>query len=346
MPGQRRRTDRDPRPRARAPDDARHAARGARHRRHHALLERIESGDVLVHCVDTTEPSVLAHEILTARPYAYLDDEGEIQNRRTNAVVLRRGLSVDLASIGALDPAAIEQVTAEITPEPTTADELHDLLCSLVVLPARDDWRALWDELVAKGRGTFVEPPAGAIDDGASCGARPSPPTTPARTRRRRRGRRRAPPRPSRGHRHHDSRRAGRVHASDRRTRRLWARGPRAGGIRLPRPLHSRRAPATEWVARRLLARMHAGSRRRRRSSIQPATAQDFMRFLLRWQHVAPDTQLAGESGLAAIVEQLEGFEAAAVGVGTGGVRRGDYATTARVGSTGCATTARSPGCV
>jgi ATP-dependent Lhr-like helicase len=71
-------------------------------------------------------------------------------------------------------------------------------------------------------------------------------------------------------------------------------------------------APATEWVARRLLARMHAGSRRRRRDTVQPATAQDFMRFLLRWQHVAPDTQLAGESGLAAVVEQLEGHEAAA----------------------------------
>ena len=70
--------------------------------------------------------------------------------------------------------------------------------------------------------------------------------------------------------------------------------------------------PETEWVARRLLARMHAGSRRRRRDSVQQATARDFMRFLLRWQHVAPGTQLAGEGGLAAVVEQLEGYEAAA----------------------------------
>ena len=68
-----------------------------------ALLERIEDGDVTVHFVETTEPSVLAHEILTARPYAFLDDE-EFQNRRTNAVTLRRGLAVDLASIGALEP--------------------------------------------------------------------------------------------------------------------------------------------------------------------------------------------------------------------------------------------------
>ncbi len=71
-------------------------------------------------------------------------------------------------------------------------------------------------------------------------------------------------------------------------------------------------ATDTEWVARRLLARMHSYSRRSRRQSVEPATAQDFMRFLLRWQHVAPGTQLAGESGLSAVLEQLQGVEAAA----------------------------------
>ena len=58
---------------------------------------------------------------------------------------------------------------------------------------------------------------------------------------------------------------------------------------------------------------MHSYSRRTRRQGVEPATAQDFMRFLLRWQHVAPDTQLAGEAGLAAALEQLQGHEAAAV---------------------------------
>src|SRR5205814_8741400 len=117
-----------------------------------ALLERMESGAVTVHFAETTEPSVLSHEILTARPYAFLDDE-EFQNRRTNAVTLRRGLSVDLASIGALEPAAIEQVHSEIEPDPSTADDLHDLLSSLVVTRARDEWREQWNELVARGRG-------------------------------------------------------------------------------------------------------------------------------------------------------------------------------------------------
>src|SRR6266508_3817365 len=37
------------------------------------------------------------------------------------------------------------------------------------------------------------------------------------------------------------------------------------------------------------------------------------MRVLLRWQHVTPDSQLSGEAGLVSVIEQLQGFEAAAV---------------------------------
>src|SRR6185503_346592 len=117
-----------------------------------ALLERIEAGEVRIHCRDTTEPSVLAHEIITARPYAFLDDE-EAQNRRTTAVRLRRGLPTDLTTIGALDQQAIERVHVEITPVPATSDELHDLLSSTLVLRPRKTWTALWAELVERGRG-------------------------------------------------------------------------------------------------------------------------------------------------------------------------------------------------
>ncbi len=56
---------------------------------------------------------------------------------------------------------------------------------------------------------------------------------------------------------------------------------------------------------------MHAYSRRARRREIEPVTAQDFMRFLLRWQHVAPGTQVHGHHGVRRVVEQLQGFEAA-----------------------------------
>ncbi|HEX5365583.1 MAG TPA: hypothetical protein VFW63_02820, partial [Acidimicrobiales bacterium] len=69
--------------------------------------------------------------------------------------------------------------------------------------------------------------------------------------------------------------------------------------------------PPVEWCARRLLARMHAYSRRSRRQAVEPVTAQDLMRFLLRWQHVAPGTQVRGHHGVRAVVEQLQGHEAA-----------------------------------
>ncbi len=69
---------------------------------------------------------------------------------------------------------------------------------------------------------------------------------------------------------------------------------------------------SVEWCARRLLARMHSYSRSNRRKAVEPVSAVDFMRFALRWQHVAPGTQLRGHSGVRIAIEQLQGFEAAA----------------------------------
>jgi ATP-dependent Lhr-like helicase len=273
-----------------------------------ALLEQIEDGSVEVHCVETTEPSVLAHEILTARPYAFLDDE-EFQNRRTNAVTLRRGLSVELSSIGALEPAAIEQVHAEIEPDPATADDLHDLLSSLIVTRARDDWRPQWSELVERGRGRVVTRDGRELWHTVEC----TDDVEHAFA-----GDEDAVAALVRGHLEIVG-----ITTIDRLADDTTIPATRvaAGLAVLEREgsalegHYSPDAPADtqEWIARRLLARMHSYSRRTRRQSIDPATPQDFMRFLLRWQHVAPDTQLAGEAGLAKVLEQLEGHEAAAV---------------------------------
>jgi len=52
-----------------------------------------------------------------------------------------------------------------------------------------------------------------------------------------------------------------------------------------------------EYCSRRLLARIHAYTRQRQRREIEPVTARDFMRFLLRWQHLAPGTQSQGRHG-------------------------------------------------
>jgi ATP-dependent Lhr-like helicase len=271
------------------------------------LLERIEAGEVSVHCCETTEPSVLAHEIITARPYAFLDDE-EFQNRRTNAVRLRRGLNVDLASIGALDREAIDRVHAEIAPDPASPDDLHDLLSSLVVSVPRSEWADLRDALLERGRVQTIR------RDGRDLWC-----TTEGQA---------------------DASRA--LDGEDDAAAALVVRGhlelsgittvaglaaatslaPPRVAVALARlqqdgfALQGRYSPAateTEWVARRLLARMHSYSRRSRRESVQAATAQDFMRFLLRWQHVAPGTQLGGDAALPTIIEQLQGYEAAAV---------------------------------
>jgi ATP-dependent Lhr-like helicase len=64
-----------------------------------------------------------------------------------------------------------------------------------------------------------------------------------------------------------------------------------------------------QWCARRLLSRIHSYTQKRLRREIEPVTAQDLMRFLLRWHHVAPGTQRQGRSGLMAVIEQLQGFE-------------------------------------
>ena len=90
---------------------------------------------------------------------------------------------------------------------------------------------------------------------------------------------------------------------------------------------------------------MHSYSRRTRRGGVEPATAQDFMRFLLRWQHVAPGTQLAGEAGLLTVVEQLQGFDAAAVAWEPDLLGAPAAPLRPRRGSTGCVTTARWRGC-
>jgi ATP-dependent Lhr-like helicase len=80
-----------------------------------------------------------------------------------------------------------------------------------------------------------------------------------------------------------------------------------------PQPERAEHSPdADQWCARRLLARIHAYTQHTLRREIEPVTAQDLMRFLLRWQHVAPGAQRTGRAGVMAVVDQLQGFEIAA----------------------------------
>src|SRR5207247_10946931 len=76
--------------------------------------------------------------------------------------------------------------------------------------------------------------------------------------------------------------------------------------------LRGRFTPGTselEWCERRLLARIHRYTLDRLRKEIEPVTAADFMRFLLRWQRVAEDARAEGPEGVAAVLDLRDGFE-------------------------------------
>jgi len=67
--------------------------------------------------------------------------------------------------------------------------------------------------------------------------------------------------------------------------------------------------PETEWCERRLLARIHRLTVATLRKQIEPVKAAQFMNWLMRWQHLAPGTQVRGEHGTLEVIRQLQGFE-------------------------------------
>jgi ATP-dependent Lhr-like helicase len=100
------------------------------------VLARIDRGEIELLARDTREPSPFCYELLNANPYAFLDG-GEIAERRTRAVATRRSLTVESVSdLGRLDPEAIARVRADAQPLVRTADELHDVLLSRIVVAA------------------------------------------------------------------------------------------------------------------------------------------------------------------------------------------------------------------
>ncbi|HET6837044.1 MAG TPA: DEAD/DEAH box helicase, partial [Gemmatimonadales bacterium] len=130
-----------------------------------SILRRIHSGELQLVARDLPEPSPLSHEILNARPYAFLDD-APAEERRTQAVYTRRAFEPSSADdLGALDPGAIERVRDEAWPDIQNADELHDALLTsgflseVEGLSGRDgvSWGAHFRELVANGRADRVE---------------------------------------------------------------------------------------------------------------------------------------------------------------------------------------------
>jgi ATP-dependent helicase Lhr and Lhr-like helicase len=294
------------------------------------LLRGLESGRIQVLARDVTEPSPLALEVLSARPYAYLDD-APLEERRTQAVMSRRWLDPQEASdLGALDPEAIARVRAEAFPDATNADELHDALLWLTCLSAPEaaahgGWPELLQQLADARRVTLLGGSAPALWVTAErlpllqalypeCSCTPAV-VTPAAYR--------------------DAGDAGSALVEVIRGR-LEGSGPVSRSqlvnlLQLPQPQIESALAAlqaegfamrgaftagadagSEWCERRLLARIHRYTVKRLRAEIEPIEARDFLRFLFEWQRVTPSGRMEGPDAVAAILGQLEGFEAAA----------------------------------
>lgn len=287
------------------------------------LLDNIAQGDVRVHFRDTTEPSPLAHEILNARPYTFLDD-APLEERRTRAVQIRRGLPLEARDLSSLDPEAVARVREEACSVPRDAAELHDLLSSLVLVRPEPSLSALFTELVNAQRACAVSTAAGTFwcareltaDVRALLGSAQFSPDFPNPNQDHtepQRSREELAARAARGH----LERTGPATAShlaelcglDGDTLTLALARLQHEGFALCGRFEAGGAQE-QYCARRLLDRIHRYTRDRLRREIEPVTPQDFMRFLLCWQGVAPGTRRTGPSGLSAVIEQLQGFEA------------------------------------
>jgi ATP-dependent Lhr-like helicase len=309
-----------------------------------AVLEGIRSGVIRTSAIDTPEATPFSHEILNANPYAFLDD-APLEERRARAVELRRTVRTDFVEgAGALDPDAIVQVAAEAWPLVRDPDELHEALLTLITVPPVPEWEPFFAALVDAGRAaTLSQAEACATFSQAEACATFSPAEacatfwTPAeRTSIAQAVHPEAtlvPPI------HFPNNRPETEEACAAEILRGWfeSGGPyRASELsaRLALPpalvdsalaqleaegqiLRGRFTPGApadepEWCHRRLLARIHRLTIGRLRREIEPVTTADFVRFLHRWQHLAPGAQLHGADGVLHVVRQLQGYEISA----------------------------------
>ena len=294
------------------------------------VLERIRAGELRLVVRDTPEPSPLAHEILNARPYEFLDD-APLEERRARAVYTRRAFEPSTVDdLGALDADAIERVRAEARPVAEDADELHDALITCGFLdPAENpgSWSDLFHELVGTGRAATAlvsdrsrslwiaaerlpelraTLPDAQVEPTVALPAHltADPPSREAATRELLRGRLEiAGPVTA-------ARLAGQLGVSrvdaEAALLALESEGAVLRGAFTPK------TEEREWCDRRLLARIHRYTIGRLRSEIAPVPAADLMRFLFEWQKIEPDHRIAGTEGVAAVLEMLDGYEAPA----------------------------------
>lgn len=313
-----------------------------------AILEKIGSGNIRCIALDLPEPSPLAHEILHAKPYAFLDN-APLEERRTQAVYTRRAHeSSSSGNLGKLDISAIEKVCDEAWPRAENADEMHDALLLLGALNLEEVERgvtgsrfdnegngsgdktgesfldSLTNEMRA-GRIQVKDEVNGriktfwiaaerllmllAIYPGSEVNPQISPPDSDSRQKWERSEAIKELIR-------------GRLEASGPVTvvqlSELMILGKRdieaalaaleAEGFIL-RGHFRTNAREQEWCDRRLLARIHKLTINRLRAEIQPVSVSEFFRFLTAWQRVDEEHRTEGPEGLEAVLSLLDGYE-------------------------------------
>ena len=294
------------------------------------ILERIENGAIQTLAIDTPAPSPMAHEILNANPYAFLDD-APLEERRARAVSLRRVDPRIAQEFGRLDPAAIEEVRRQAWPEVRNTDELHDFLLGVCLLPEdfRPAWRPLGQVLINSGRASLAvwreqdsERRAYVAAERADLMRLAVPAVSLAPAIELPLGFNE------------------KVESAEDAYKKIvqgWLEvaGPVSAGTlaeRLGLPhakieaalialesagvvlrgefsAEARPAGETEWCDRVLLARIHRLTLGRMRKEIEPVSAADFMRFQMAWQHLSPGRKLRGRDGILQVIRQLQGLE-------------------------------------
>ena len=300
------------------------------------LLARIEANEVRIVCRDLASPSPLAHAIINAKPYAFLDD-GEAEERRTRAISTKPLMDLRTAAdIGRLDPQAIGQVRSEARPEIGNADELHDAMLTFGFLSDAElrGGDAAGDEVQPDLRSLYEQRRATRLhlSDGIALyvaaerlheflavfpQAMQAPPIEPVV---------REPVDPGDALREIIRNRMellGPVteaalaetlglEPSTVQIALLQLEGEGAvmrGAMSSPE--------AREWCDRRLLARIHRYTRDTRRAEIRTVPPAQFLRFLFRWHGLAQgegatDQRREGSTALLAVLKQLEGYPAPA----------------------------------
>ena len=294
------------------------------------ILGKIGREEIHTIAIDTPAPSPMAHEILNANPYAFLDD-APLEERRARAVSLRRVDPWMDGELGRLDPAAIQEVRDQAWPDVRNADELHDFMLSVCLLPVGEqkEWSDLARQLIDNGRATRI---SWAVDSTGEtqqafvaaerlalvrvllpqavanpelhlpAGLMGVAPSEEEATRRIIHGWIEALGPTTAGQ---LSRRLG-IAASKIETALLALE---SDGIVLRGEFTAPRGEQVEWCDRVLLSRIHRLTLGRMRKEIEPVSAADFIKFLFAWQHVVAKTQLRGRDGVLEVIRQLQGLE-------------------------------------